>query len=179
MSATATTISNTFAYLIVDKYLCENRKITLLDGWTQQVDEITEKSHIRQSICLSIKSLGLDCGFKWILEWRITNHNLAVSFWLQNLGANVNQKLFRGYATTAAVREGHIEVLEILLNGGAAQVACEEALLEASYLGRARAAELLMASDMIRPHVALHALVVASSRGFVDFVQTLIKVLHV
>lgn len=94
----------------------------------------------------------------------------------QNSGANVNKKLFRGYATTAAVREGHIEVLEMLLNSGAAQAACEEALLEACYLGRARPAELLIGSDMIRPHVAVHALVTASSRGFVDFVETLIKV---
>lgn len=88
----------------------------------------------------------------------------------------MNQKLFRGYATTAAVREGHLEVLEILLNGGAAQAACEEALLEACSVGRARAAELLMASDMIRPHIAVHALVVASSRGFVDSVAALVKV---
>ncbi|KAG6396438.1 hypothetical protein SASPL_142588 [Salvia splendens] len=95
--------------------------------------------------------------------------------WSVNDGANVNQKLFRGYATTAAVREGHLEVLETLLNGGAAQAACEEALLEACSVGRARAAELLMASDMIRPHIAVHALVVASSRGFVDSVAALIK----
>lgn len=88
----------------------------------------------------------------------------------------MNQKLFRGYATTAAVREGHIEVLEVLLNGGAAQAACEEALLEACNVGQARAADLLMASDMIRPHVAVHALVVASSRGFVDSVASLVKV---
>ncbi|KAK6116586.1 hypothetical protein DH2020_049692 [Rehmannia glutinosa] len=103
------------------------------------------------------------------------NGNITVVRKLLNVGANVNQKLFRGYATTAAVREGHIEVLELLLNGGAAQAACEEALLEACYLGRARPAELLMGSDMIRPHVAVHALVTASSRGFVDFVETLIK----
>ncbi|KAI3452611.1 hypothetical protein Pfo_009275 [Paulownia fortunei] len=103
------------------------------------------------------------------------NGNVTLVRKLLNVGANVNQKLFRGYATTAAVREGHIEVLEMLLNGGAAQAACEEALLEACYLGRARPAELLMGSDMIRPHVAVHALVTASSRGFVDFVETLIK----
>ncbi|XP_059657725.1 uncharacterized protein LOC132304179 isoform X3 [Cornus florida] len=92
-----------------------------------------------------------------------------------SVGANVNQKLFRGYATTAAVREGHIEILEMLLNGGASQTACEEALLEASYVGQTRPAELLMGSDMIRPHVAVHALVTASCRGFVDVVETLIK----
>ncbi|KAH6787479.1 ankyrin [Perilla frutescens var. hirtella] len=103
------------------------------------------------------------------------NGNVALVRKLLNVGANVNQKLFRGYATTAAVREGHIEVLEILLNGGAAQAACEEALLEACYSGRARAVELLMASDMIRPHVAVHAIAIASSRGFVDSVEKLIK----
>lgn len=66
--------------------------------------------------------------------------------------------------------------MEILLKGGAAQPACEEALLEASYLGQGRPAELLMGSDMIRPHIAVHALVTASCRGFVDVVDTLIKV---
>ncbi|KAM7487164.1 hypothetical protein LguiB_024648 [Lonicera macranthoides] len=94
---------------------------------------------------------------------------------LLSAGANVNQKLFRGYATTAAVREGHLEILEILLKGGAAQPACEEALLEASYLGQGRPAELLMGSDMIRPHIAVHALATASCRGFLDVVDTLIK----
>ncbi|KAK1377350.1 ankyrin-3 [Heracleum sosnowskyi] len=94
---------------------------------------------------------------------------------LLSVGASVNQKLFRGYALTAAVREGHIGILEILLKGGASQSACEEALLEASYLGRARPAKLLMEASMIRPHVAVHALVTASCRGFVDFVETLIK----
>lgn len=88
----------------------------------------------------------------------------------------MNQKLFRGYATTAAVREGHLEILQTLINAGASQPACEEALLEASYLGRARPAELLMGSEMIRPYAAVHALVTACCRGFVDVVDTLIKV---
>lgn len=89
----------------------------------------------------------------------------------------MNYKLFRGYATTAAVREGHTEILEILLKaGGAAQAACEEALLEACQLGQATHANILMASQMIRPHVALHALVTASSRGFIHFVDSLLKV---
>ncbi|CAI9779387.1 unnamed protein product [Fraxinus pennsylvanica] len=103
------------------------------------------------------------------------NGNLTLVKKLLDVGANVNQKLFRGYATTAAVREGHIEVLEMLLNAGAGQAAFEESLLEASYLGRARAAELLMGFAVVRSHVAVNALVTASSRGFVDFVETLIK----
>ncbi|CAL5432980.1 unnamed protein product [Camellia sinensis] len=94
---------------------------------------------------------------------------------LRKLLANVNQKLFQGYATTAAVRESHIEILEILVNGGATQPACEEALLEASYVGQGRPAELLMGSSMICSHVAVHAFVTASCRGFVDVVDTLIK----
>ncbi|KAL3501043.1 hypothetical protein ACH5RR_035492 [Cinchona calisaya] len=103
------------------------------------------------------------------------NGNVTLVRKLLSAGANVNQKMFRGYATTAAVREGHVEILKMLLSGGASQSACEEALLEACYLGRARPAELLMASDMVRPHVAVHALVTASFRGFKDFVETLIK----
>ncbi|XVE92172.1 hypothetical protein REPUB_Repub01dG0074500 [Reevesia pubescens] len=94
---------------------------------------------------------------------------------LLSLGANVNHKLFRGYATTAAVREGHMEILEVLLNAGACQEACEEALLESSYLGFATLAKRLMATDMIRPHFALRALISACCRGFVDVVDTLIK----
>lgn len=88
----------------------------------------------------------------------------------------MNQKLFRGFATTAAVREGHLEILEILLKAGASQPACEEALLESSCHGHARSAELLMGSDLVRPHVAVHALVTACCRGFVDVVDTLLKV---
>lgn len=88
----------------------------------------------------------------------------------------MNQKVFRGFASTAAAREGHTEILEILLKTGASQPACEEALLEACSHGRAKLAELLMASDMIRPNVAVHSLVTASCRGFTDVVATLIKV---
>nr|DAD30619.1 TPA_asm: hypothetical protein HUJ06_009470 [Nelumbo nucifera] len=101
--------------------------------------------------------------------------NLILVRKLLSVGADVNQKLFRGYATTAAVREGHLEILEILIKAGASQPACEEALLEASCLGRARHAELLMRSDLIRPSVAVHALVIACCRGFVDVVDTLMK----
>ena len=88
----------------------------------------------------------------------------------------MNQKLFRGFATTAAVREGHLNILEILLKAGASQLACEEALLEAGCHGQASVVKLLMSSDLIRPHVAVHALVNACCRGFIDIVETLIKV---
>ncbi|KAK6281391.1 hypothetical protein POUND7_015216 [Theobroma cacao] len=101
--------------------------------------------------------------------------NLSLVKKLLSLGANVNHNLFRGYATTATVREGHMEILEVLLNAGACQEACEEALLEASRLGYTRHTKRLMATDMIRPRVALRALVSACCRGFVDVVDTLIK----
>lgn len=88
----------------------------------------------------------------------------------------MNQKVFRGYPTTAAVREGHLQILEVLISCGASQQACEEALLEASHLGLARHAEMLMASDLIRSRAAVHALVLACCRGFVDLVYALLKV---
>ncbi|KAK7285714.1 hypothetical protein RJT34_20493 [Clitoria ternatea] len=81
--------------------------------------------------------------------------NLTLLQKLLNVGANVNMRLFRGYATTAAVREGHLNILEVLINKGASQVACEEALMEASYLGGARFTELLMQPNMIRPQVGV------------------------
>ncbi|KAL0843084.1 hypothetical protein Bca101_016329 [Brassica carinata] len=101
--------------------------------------------------------------------------NVALVKSLLNIGADVNQKLFRGFATTVAVREGHFEVLEILLKAGASQPACEEALMGASYHGRPRLAELLMGTDLIRPQVAVHALATACCRGFADVVGTLLK----
>ncbi|XWS32661.1 hypothetical protein CRYUN_Cryun22dG0009000 [Craigia yunnanensis] len=101
--------------------------------------------------------------------------NVSLVKKLLSIGADVNQKLFKGFATTVAVREGHLEILEILLKAGASQPACEEALLEASCHGQARLAELLMGSDLIRPHVAVHALVTACCRGFVEVVETLMK----
>ncbi|CAI9093246.1 OLC1v1028704C1 [Oldenlandia corymbosa var. corymbosa] len=103
------------------------------------------------------------------------NGNVTLVRRLLSVGANVNQKMFRGYATTAAAREGHVEILDMLISGGASQDACEEALLEACYMGMARPAELLLASELVRPHVAVHALVTASFRGFKDVVDTLIK----
>ncbi|XP_054787958.1 uncharacterized protein LOC129293867 isoform X1 [Prosopis cineraria] len=103
------------------------------------------------------------------------NGNLTLLRELLNKGAKVNLRLFRGYAITAAVREGHEEVTKLLMNSGASQLACEEALVEASCLGRSRFSELLMLSNMIRPQVAVYALVSASCRGFVDVVHVLIK----
>ncbi|XP_059446893.1 uncharacterized protein LOC132178481 [Corylus avellana] len=101
--------------------------------------------------------------------------NLELVRILLSIGANVNQRVFRGYATTAAVREGHMEILEVLLSAGACQQACEESLLEASYLGLAMPVELLMRTDMVRPQVAVHALVSACCRGFVNVVDALIQ----
>ncbi|XP_022773655.1 ankyrin-3-like [Durio zibethinus] len=101
--------------------------------------------------------------------------NVALVKKLLSIGADVNQKLFKGFATTVAVREGRLEILEILLKAGASQPACEEALLEASCHGQARLAELLMGFDLIRPHVAVHAFVTACCRGFVEVVDTLMK----
>ncbi|WOG93498.1 hypothetical protein DCAR_0312783 [Daucus carota subsp. sativus] len=105
----------------------------------------------------------------------VHNGNVALVKRLLSSGADVNQKLFRGFSTTAAVREGHLKILEILLKSGACQLACEEALLEASCYGHATSTALLMGSDLIRPHIAQHALVNACSRGFVNVVDTLIK----
>ncbi|KAM7269858.1 hypothetical protein ACFE04_025355 [Oxalis oulophora] len=101
--------------------------------------------------------------------------NLTLVNKLLSVGAQVNQKLFRGFATTAALREGHLEILQTLISAGAGQQACEEALMEASLLGCARPAEMLMATELVRPRVAVHALVSASCRGFIDVVDTLIK----
>lgn len=88
----------------------------------------------------------------------------------------MNQELFRGFATTAAAREGHCVLLDMLLKAGASQLACEDALLEACLCGQAKASELLICSEMTGPDVAQQALVSASCRGFVDVVTTLIKV---
>ncbi|KAL3829504.1 hypothetical protein ACJIZ3_018306 [Penstemon smallii] len=105
----------------------------------------------------------------------VTNGNLPLVRKLLSKGADVNIRLFRGFATTAAVRESHLEILEILLKAGASQPACEEALLEASSHGCADLVEQLMGSDLIRPHVAVHALVTACSRGFVEVADNLMK----
>ncbi|XP_073286869.1 ankyrin repeat domain-containing protein SAT10-like [Primulina huaijiensis] len=105
----------------------------------------------------------------------VSNGNLDLVKNLLSAGADLNLKLFRGFATTAAVREGRFEILEILLKAGASQPACEEALLEASNHGRSKSVKLLMGSDLIRPHIAVHALVTACCRGFVDVVKAFMK----
>jgi ankyrin repeat protein len=84
--------------------------------------------------------------------------------------------MFRGYATTAAAREGHDLVLNLLQRAGAQQPALEDALLEACLFGQGKSVELLISSDMTRPEVLAQALLYASSRGFVDIVAILIKV---
>ncbi|KAL9226369.1 hypothetical protein vseg_002192 [Gypsophila vaccaria] len=101
--------------------------------------------------------------------------NLTLLTKLLSYGADVNKKLFRGYATTAAVRSGHLEALEVLLKAGVCPPAYEEALMEAGYVGRPRHAELLMGSNKISPQVAVHALVTACCRGFVDVIDVLLK----
>lgn len=78
---------------------------------------------------------------------------------------------------TAASREGQTDMVELLLKSGASQPACEEALLEACCHGRPRLVELLMGSDLIRHQVAVHALVLSCCRGFVDVVDSLMKVI--
>lgn len=96
---------------------------------------------------------------------------------MQAKGADVNGKVFRGYPATAAAREGCAEVAELLVRAGASQPACEEAVVEAALQGQAALAGMFMRSDLVRPRVAAHALVSAAARGFVDVVDTLIKVL--
>ncbi|KAI5075121.1 hypothetical protein GOP47_0009197 [Adiantum capillus-veneris] len=90
-------------------------------------------------------------------------------------GADVNQRLFRGYAITAATREGHPEVLSILLKAGSSQPACEEALLEACLSGQVNMADFLISWEMARVEVQTNALIRASSRGLVGVVELLIK----
>lgn len=88
----------------------------------------------------------------------------------------MNGKVFRGYPATAAAREGRAEVAALLVRAGASQPACEEAIVEAALQGQAALAVIFMGSDLVRPRVAVHALVSAAARGFVDVVDSLIKV---
>ncbi|XP_020596901.1 ankyrin-3-like [Phalaenopsis equestris] len=94
---------------------------------------------------------------------------------LLSAGADVNQEFFRGYAITAAAREGHCNILSMLLKAGVSQFACEDALLESSLCGEAEAVKLLIQSEMVRADAAAHALVTASSRGFLDVVAALVE----
>ncbi|TKW39027.1 hypothetical protein SEVIR_1G152100v4 [Setaria viridis] len=94
---------------------------------------------------------------------------------LLEAGADVNQKLFLGYATTAAAREGNIDVLEMLMLAGATQEACEDALSEASLFGEAEAVRILVCSETLGSGAVAHALVTAASRGFDDIVIILLK----
>ncbi|GAA0157728.1 scaffold/adaptor protein [Lithospermum erythrorhizon] len=105
----------------------------------------------------------------------VHNGDVALVRKLLSVGADVNQKLFRGFPATAAVRENHLEILDILLKAGTCQHACEEALLEASSHGYPNSAKLLMESDLIRPNIATCALFMACCRGFVNVVDTLMK----
>ncbi|KAJ3675433.1 hypothetical protein LUZ60_004475 [Juncus effusus] len=90
-------------------------------------------------------------------------------------GADVNQRVFRGYPITAAAREGRAETVSHLIRAGSGQPACEEALVESALQNRARISEILMGSELVRPDVAVRALVCASARGFVDVVDALVK----
>lgn len=87
----------------------------------------------------------------------------------------MNQQLFRGFAITAAVREGRIEIIELLVKSGASQAACEDALLEACCHNCPKLTELLMDSEQIRHQIATHALVLACARGFVEVAEVLMK----
>ncbi|XP_021771247.1 uncharacterized protein LOC110735376 [Chenopodium quinoa] len=134
--------------------------------------EVVLRDHLPNDVVLHYEEFKTDVT-PLFLAAHFGNFNLLRQ--LLNAGADVNQKLFRGFAITAAVREGHLEIVKVLLKAGASQPACEQALLEASIHGRARFVELLMGSDLIRPHVALHAFVTACGRGFTDVVDTMIK----
>ncbi|KAK6117483.1 hypothetical protein DH2020_048761 [Rehmannia glutinosa] len=123
-------------------------------------------------VCVNYEEFRTDVTALFVA---VTNGNSAFVRKLLSVGADVNLRLFRGFATTAAAREGHHEILDILLKAGASQPACEEALLEASSHGYSQSVELLMKSDLIRPHAAIHALVTACCRGFVEVVDTLMK----
>ncbi|XP_022883931.1 uncharacterized protein LOC111400767 [Olea europaea var. sylvestris] len=134
--------------------------------------ELILREELPSEVCVYWEEFRTDVTALFIA---VHNGNVVLARKLLSVGADVNLQLFRGFSITAAVREGHLEILEILLKAGASQPACEEALLEASIHGRVKFAEMLMGSDLIRPHIAVHALVIASCRGFVDLVDALLK----
>jgi hypothetical protein len=92
-------------------------------------------------------------------------------------GWSLNQKLFLGYATTSAAREGNIDVLKMLLLAGATQEACEDALSEACLFGEVEAVRILVSSEMLGIEAMARALVTACSRGFDDISVILLQVL--
>lgn len=74
-----------------------------------------------------------------------------------------------------ALRKQMIKLRRIRTQEGSEENIREEALLGASYHGRARLAELLMAPDLILPHIAAHALTTTCCIGFVDVMDTLMN----
>nr|GMC72215.1 ankyrin-3 isoform X1 [Ipomoea batatas] len=88
----------------------------------------------------------------------VHNDNVALARKLLSIEADENQKLFRGYSTTIAVKENHLEILEMLFKAGDSQQACEGALLEVSCYGHARIAELLMGPDLLKYGVDVNAI---------------------
>ncbi|GMH31208.1 hypothetical protein Nepgr_033051 [Nepenthes gracilis] len=72
------------------------------------------------------------------------------------------EKLCRGFASTPTIRLSILEILEILLKIKVSQPTYEEALFVASYHGCTRFVELFIGSDLIWPHVLVHALITDS-----------------
>ncbi|AET00940.1 hypothetical protein MTR_5g097640 [Medicago truncatula] len=55
-------------------------------------------------------------------------------------GANVNVRLFRGYATTTTVREGHLKILQVFINSGVSQLLSDRGfnvIIDVTYLAEA------------------------------------------
>ncbi|GMH13235.1 hypothetical protein Nepgr_015076 [Nepenthes gracilis] len=93
------------------------------------------------------------------------------------LRAAVNQKLFKGFTPSIAVREGQLEIIGVLLKVRASQHTCGEALLEARCHTRARCVEWLKNSDLIWPHVLVYALVTACYGGFKDMGDVFLSII--
>ncbi|KAG0450039.1 hypothetical protein HPP92_027108 [Vanilla planifolia] len=93
---------------------------------------------------------------------------------MQGLGSGCEPEAVPRYAMTAAAREEE-EAVELLLRAGAGQEACEEAVVEASRHGLARIVELIVGS-ILSALAFRFMLATAASRGFVDVVDTLLKI---